>query len=54
MLAALLGDPSRLLKEAVPKGLLSFPAVIAGIMDRCQLLMNRLIDLDPSGLDIFL
>jgi hypothetical protein len=52
MLAALLHNPARFFKVAVTEGLLALPSVIAGIVNRCQLLMDRLIEFDPACFDV--
>jgi hypothetical protein len=53
MLAALLGDPPRFFKIAVAESLLAFPAVIAGIMDGREFLVDGFIQFDSSRLDVF-
>ncbi len=54
MLAALLGDPSRLFKVAVAEGLLAFPAVVARVVDGREFFMDGFVKLDSSRLNVFL
>jgi hypothetical protein len=53
MLAALLGDPSRLFKIAVAESLLALPAVIAWVVDGCELFMDGFIKFDSCRLNVF-
>jgi hypothetical protein len=52
MLATLLDNPTRFFKVAVTESLLALPSVIAGIVNRCQLLMDRLVEFDPACFDV--
>jgi hypothetical protein len=53
MLAALLGDPSRLFKIAVAECLLALPSVIARVMHGGEFFMDGFVQLDSSRLDVF-
>jgi hypothetical protein len=50
----LLGYPPGLLKKGLAKGLQALAAVITGIVDSGQFLVNGFIYLDPSGFNVFL
>jgi hypothetical protein len=51
--AALLRDPARLFKVAVAEGVLAFSAVVAGIMNGGEFLVNGFVQFDSSRLDVF-
>ena len=53
LLAALLNDPARLFKVPVAKSFLTLAAVIAGIVNGCEFLVNSFIQFDSSRLDVF-
>jgi len=54
LFTALLRDPARFFKIGFSHCLLAFTAIITGIVDGCQFLVDGFINLDPACLDVFL